>query len=163
MAKSRIVLLSLAIVALAGSLGAASVRAQWIQPGSANHANAPFGPDSFKNFDIHLKQENKSVVLDASGSATSYSSVVILPSHSLQSSPLREVTYITSPVSYQDRPEVRSLTHVTGDQEMKDLLHGLADREISKTLWSSDSTLYKLDSHGACSLNRQGAATRSCN
>lgn len=164
MAKLRFVLLPLGIVALAGTLGVLSVRAQWMMhPGSSNRAYGPFGLDSVKGFDIHLNQENKGVVLEVNSSSLGYSLGGTQSSSSLQSSQLREVTHIPNPVSYQDWPEVRSLTHATGTQEMNELLHGLPDREISKTLWSSDSTLYKLDSHGACSLNRQGAATRSCN
>jgi hypothetical protein len=110
---------------------------------SASHA----GPGFLKSIEILQRHQSESMDPDPGRQAVERP---LLLNHSAFSSH-------TSPVL-----QIPHVTNATGAQEMNELSKSSTDREISKTLWSTDSTLYTLDPHGACSLNRQGAALRSC-
>lgn len=59
-------------------------------------------------------------------------------------------------------PAVRTLSVLQSSQVIANPLPGTFDDGMPRTMWSADAVLYKLDPHGACTLNRQGASVRAC-
>lgn len=149
MSPRQFVVRFFAVASIACILGPAA-RAQRTPLGfvdSLNQSASHAGPGFVKSIEIYQTHQSESMVPDASSQAVERSLLLNQSAFSSHPSPVLQVPHATK---------------VTGVQEMNEPSKSAIDREISKTLWSADSTLYTLDPHGACSLNRQGAALRSC-